>query len=256
MDTISRLLPLRTPFLRQPAYLAFVVLISSIFTLTACAEKPDSDVIQHTRDVRAPDVVVIATSTPISQASATPSALSEELEADLAGTVVVAENAAGEEATATTFPTCDDAYFFEPSPDICPDGLHLDSAGAEQPFENGFMIWLEASNAIYVFNWDGSWRQYEDVFEEGQQEYDPTIIPPVGLYQPVRGFGMVWRENHEVREQLGWALGRELGYESAIQFQQGDPGDPSISFIRAFNGQILALTQRNSGGGDWVVAAS
>jgi hypothetical protein len=118
------------------------------------------------------------------------------------------------------------------------------------------MIWLESSDSIYTFNWDGSWRIFEDKYSEDQPENDPSIVPPQGYLQPVRGFGKVWREHPEIRDELGWALGRELGFESALQTQEVEAADLTVVFMRAFNGQVLALTARALDVGDWVVAAS
>ncbi len=256
MGKVCRLLRLRTRYLRKLAWLVLVALASTSLALTACAGTPESEDFQHTRDLLAPDVVVISTSTPVSQASATPSSPTEAPEPAATGAVPAVQASSVAGTPTPTLMSCDQAYFFEPSPDVCPDGPDRESFAAEQPFERGFMIWLEASDTIYVFDWEGSWHSYEDIFEEGQQEYDPAIIPPAGMYQPVRGFGEIWRKNPDVREQLGWALGRELAYESALQAQQRHAEDPLILFIRAFNGQILALTDRTFQGGDWVIAAS
>src|SRR5262245_60288081 len=33
--------------------------------------------------------------------------------------------------------------------------------------------------------------------------------PPAGLYEPIRGFGKLWRSNPQVRNTLGWAAGPE-----------------------------------------------
>jgi hypothetical protein len=42
-------------------------------------------------------------------------------------------------------------------------------------------------------------------------------VPPTGFYQPVRGFGQIWRERAGVRASLGWALSEELGFTATIQ---------------------------------------
>jgi hypothetical protein len=49
-------------------------------------------------------------------------------------------------------------------------------------------------------------------------ESDPSIVPPEGYYQPVRGFGKLWRE--ELRSALGWALAPERSYTA--QYQEAD----------------------------------
>lgn len=162
---------------------------------------------------------------------------------------------ATEVMTPTTEP-CPYSYFFEPAPAGCPLDEPTLSAAAEQPFENGLMIWLEATDSVYVFYRDQSWQRFDDDWSEDQLESDPAIVPPDGLYQPVRGFGKVWRENASVRQELGWALGPELGFDSMIQSQEAGSEGAEIVFLLTFNGQVFALFGHDQNGGDWVIAAS
>jgi hypothetical protein len=77
---------------------------------------------------------------------------------------------------------------------------------ARQSFQNGRMIWYGDEQAIYVLNNDGTWRSFEDTFEEGQPELDESLVAPDGLYQPIRGFGRIWREQLGGPEAtIGWA---------------------------------------------------
>ena len=92
---------------------------------------------------------------------------------------------------------------------------------AKQPFERGLMFWREDLRLIYVLYADGSWSRYMDTYREDQPSYDETIVPPAGLYQPVRGFGRVWREEEGVREGLGWATAGEQGGTGLLQAFQG-----------------------------------
>ncbi len=162
---------------------------------------------------------------------------------------------ATETITPTTEP-CPYSYFFEPAPEGCPLDEPTISAAAEQPFEGGVMIWLEANDSVYVFYKDQRWQRFDDDWSEGQPENDPTIIPPEGLHQPIRGFGKVWREQAEVRNELGWALSPELGYESKIQLQEIEEEAGEITFLLTFNGQVFTLVTREPNKGDWVIAAS
>ena len=71
---------------------------------------------------------------------------------------------------------------------------------------------------------DGSeyiWTTYNDTFVEGEAESDAEIVPPEGLFQPVRGFGKLWRENPEVKAALGWALDTELGHTTRYEYHPG-----------------------------------
>ncbi|MCI0395491.1 MAG: hypothetical protein L0332_22770 [Chloroflexi bacterium] len=130
------------------------------------------------------------------------------------------------ESSLTVTLSCPYTYFFPFTPpglwDQCPAGPAAVVAAAEQPFEGGWMLWLaqwpEASGTvILVFYNDGTYEWYNDTWTVGEPVDDPTVIPPPGLYQPVRGFGKVWRTNAEVRERLGWATALEVAFTSTTQ---------------------------------------
>ena len=150
--------------------------------------------------------------------------------------------------------TCPDTWFFAPAPDICPAAAALVSAAAEQHFEHGVMLWVAEQDRIYVlFDDDQSttaWAAFEDVWEEGMPEDDPTIIPPPGFFQPRRGFGLVWREQMSnsmlVRDRLGWAVDMESGYETAVQATSYS--EYNDLYIRAADGNVWRLVTEHS---DW-----
>lgn len=150
---------------------------------------------------------------------------------------------------------CEFEYFFEPAPDTCPAAPPASSAAAEQPFEGGVLIWLELTGSIIVLHDDGRWQRFDDTWTEEQPESDPSLVPPDGRFQPIRGFGKVWRERPEVRDALGWALGVELGFESTLQDQATAAGRPEQTFLRTYNGQVFALIKRDPDEGEWVIAA-
>jgi hypothetical protein len=147
-------------------------------------------------------------------------------------------------------------YFFQPSPAACPNAESRASAAAEQPFERGTMVWLGTDDLILILFNDHSWLSVEDTWKEGQLESDPSIKPPADRYQPIRGFGKVWREAGDIRQQLGWALSPELGFDTIIQDQRSSEGIPEIIFVKFFNGMVAALTKRDNNSGDWVIASS
>ena len=143
---------------------------------------------------------------------------------------------------------CPNTWFFEPAPDVCPADAAVVSDGAEQHFERGVMIWVGAEDRIYVLFGDGqspAWQAYEDHFDEGEDpESDPTIEPPVGRYQPIRGFGMVWREESGVRERVGWAVDAEGGYPAAVQ--RTSYIKYNSTYIRALDGGVWHLGPEHS----------
>jgi serine/threonine protein kinase len=99
----------------------------------------------------------------------------------------------------------------------CPRGPAVQAAGAWEPFEGGQMLWREDLRRIYVLHQAGSWRVYDDNWREGDLVWDADLVPPAGLYQPVRGFGLTWREEAGVRDALGWATAEESSFSATFQ---------------------------------------
>lgn len=160
------------------------------------------------------------------------------------------------EAAATGAPTpCAHDYFFTPAPATCPREAAVETAAAEQPFSGGVMIWLEAHKAIYVLYPGGAWQRFADTWTEAEPESDPALAPPDGHFQPVRGFGKVWREQLEVQEALGWATSPELGFTSQLQRPVSAAGE-QVTFVRTFNGQVYYLYEIEADSGAWGIAAS
>ncbi|NDJ78383.1 MAG: hypothetical protein GYB65_19210 [Chloroflexi bacterium] len=142
---------------------------------------------------------------------------------------------------------CQELWFFSAANDevpSCPATAPQPSRQAEQLFQTGRMIWVEGMDRIYVIFEDGgspSWTQYTDDFEDGDQERDDSLVPPQqDLYQPIRGFGLVWRSYPRVQERLGWALTPELAFDGMYQ---SDVEDPSIAtlYLQMQDGGILEL---------------
>jgi hypothetical protein len=99
----------------------------------------------------------------------------------------------------------------------CPAGEALFVSAAWQFFENGLMLWRNDLKLIHVLGPDQTWSSKDDLWREGDLPTDPNIKAPDGLYQPQRGFGIVWREETGVRDALGWGTGQEAGFEATIQ---------------------------------------
>jgi hypothetical protein len=100
----------------------------------------------------------------------------------------------------------------------CPIAEATATGAAWQPFERGLMFWRADRRTIDVLHTDGRWVRYEDTWDESQPADDPSLVPPAGLWQPVRGFGKVWREQlGGPQAEVGWGLGPEQGYEMLAQ---------------------------------------
>jgi hypothetical protein len=99
----------------------------------------------------------------------------------------------------------------------CPRGEALQVTAAWEPFERGVMLWRGDLQQIYVLRQSGTWAVYDDLWRDGDMQWDATIVPPGGFMQPVRGFGLVWRQQAGVRDDLGWATASEATFDAAFQ---------------------------------------
>lgn len=122
-----------------------------------------------------------------------------------------------------------------PTPDAFPAPVIGQIFVAEQQFERGRMFWLRPIDQIWVITIEGEneyvWQVAEDNFEEGMPESDPEFVPAdENLMQPIRGFGLLWRENAEIREQLGWATADEVGYLANYEYHYGGSVDESNNY--------------------------
>ena len=164
---------------------------------------------------------------------------------------------------------CPYTFFFGPLSEedqqywACPDGPATFSAAVEQAFEHGRMIWLQATQTVYVFLDDGTLLSFADTWSEGQPEKDPQIVSPEGRSQPVRGFGKVWRTatyyGTSLRDQVGWALAPEKGFDGALQgtwlrcCSQPTTAYRPI-YLRSLDGRILRLWFNEVAAGTWKYA--
>ena len=100
----------------------------------------------------------------------------------------------------------------------CPLAAEQGVWGAEEVFIGGYMFWRQDAGHVYVLYNDGTWQAHSDTWAAGMPEWDPSIVPPTGYYQPVRGFGKLWRENLGIQQKLSWATAQER----SVYFSQQD----------------------------------
>lgn len=166
-------------------------------------------------------------------------------------------------AVGTATPTVNLTPSVTPTVDPFPTPVTGQIFVAEQPFQRGRMFWLNPINQIWVLTTnDGGkpvWEIYEDTFEEGMPESDPNFAPTEpGLLQPIRGFGKIWRENDELRAQLGWAIAEEVGYLANYEYHYGGTLDANNNFIQGSGYHLIESLSRdvyrfNEGTWDWEV---
>lgn len=149
---------------------------------------------------------------------------------------------------------CTYDYFFTPAPSRrCPNDSVRSISAADQAFQGGRMLWLAPDEKILVLYGDGrelSMMAFDDTWSPDEAESDPALQPPPGLYQPVRGFGKVWRANPEVREALGWALAPEVGYHTEWQFEANE-SIGTVSYFRLNDGRLIRVSGYYVGVGKW-----
>jgi hypothetical protein len=152
-------------------------------------------------------------------------------------------------------------WYFDDPPGICPEDAPLSSYAAAQSFEHGRMIWVEASDTYYVFlNHDENVSDREQGWSiltslriiEGPLALKPGAspdnrvaeTPPDGLFEPVSGFGLIWRGEvvgmEDLRRLLGWAVEPEYGFDTIRQCETSC--DTSWDcYLQGPEGEILHL---------------
>jgi hypothetical protein len=104
----------------------------------------------------------------------------------------------------------------------CPVSGGITSSLAAQSFERGTMLWRGDTRVIYALATNGQFWQVADSWTESMPADDPMLVPPGGLLQPVRGFGLIWRNTQAIRDALGWGTAPEYLYQGVWQdFERG-----------------------------------
>src|SRR5688572_7885535 len=127
-----------------------------------------------------------------------------------------------QESTATPSPTDGPTA----TPDVFPTPIMGQIFVAQQTFQRGEMFWLQPIDQLWVLTTDSNgvqtWIVQEDTFEDGMPESDESLVAPeAGLIQPIRGFGMLCRNDLNIQNMLGWATGEELGYLTNYEYHWG-----------------------------------
>lgn len=128
-------------------------------------------------------------------------------------------------------------------PEQCPVSYPLESNGAAQRFEHGMMLWVEANAQVIVLFEDGQYQTFSYVTEPAiSQPIDET--PPPGLFEPISGFGIVWRGetagSEDIRERLGWAVEEEFSISTAYQCYAENAN--LTCFVRGPEVQVIRLS--------------
>lgn len=135
--------------------------------------------------------------------------------------------------------------FFQDPHGRCGAAPPVASYAAAQPFEGGLMIWVEQSDAFLVFLDDHTfWRFTAPLaFKPGASEENRVGGAPQGLFEPVSGFGLLWRGEvdgaEDLRAQLGWALAPEFGFQTVTQRGIETTWHFLDRYLRAPDGRVI-----------------
>jgi hypothetical protein len=131
----------------------------------------------------------------------------------------------------------------------------LVTQAAAERFERGLMLWLSQTDTFYVFHDPTPGRAAPLTVLVGPLQIKPGGSVdnraggvPAGFFEPVSGFGLLWRgeaEQHPdaLRPALGWAVEAEHSIETVLQCQ-AYPGTSFASptcFVRGPAGEVLRI---------------
>jgi hypothetical protein len=97
------------------------------------------------------------------------------------------------------------------------------TGATEQKMQGGVFFWREDTRTIYAMANNGTWRAYADTWQAGIHPEAWGYNPPAGLYEAIRGFGKLWREQlGGPTGVFGWGLEPERGFTGTVQaFEKG-----------------------------------
>src|ERR1041385_7666689 len=115
------------------------------------------------------------------------------------------------------------------------------------------MFWISPLKEIWVLiepnvgDRTGEWQVYQDTFKDGEMEMDQSLVAPVGLYQPHRGFGKIWRQPSPLFNGLLWATTPEFEASTPISYLAGANGGPGRYLIMTIGREIFSLNEKTAG---------
>lgn len=223
-----------------------ILLFILIIALTACDKIDGQDVIFEMEVTRL--VPVIVTATPSSAENATSEQSSGPLPVNSPAPSPIGTQVA--EATPEVTPDVSPTAGPTATPDVFPTPIVGQILIAEQDFQNGKMFWLQPIDQIWIAttNSEGEavWVNRDDTFEDGMVENDPSLTPPAqGLFQPIRGFGFLWRSDPELQTMLGWATGDEFGYTTNYEYHWGGAVNDSNIYETGPGYHLIETLNRN-----------
>ncbi len=150
---------------------------------------------------------------------------------------------------------CRQTWFFsaEPQAGVCPQDV-IRTEAVIQYFERGMMIWLKEPGRYFMLENQpvapGDIRRPLSTIADPlniTRNTEGSVQPPGGRVAPTSGFGLIWRgdinESAGFRDQLGWALQPESGYQATYQCDDATPSGGRVwqtCYLTMPNDQIIA----------------
>jgi hypothetical protein len=131
----------------------------------------------------------------------------------------------------------------------CPRAEERTSPIVEQLFERGLMQWRPDTGQVLVTVFgDGKWSNYDGEYVASDVEATP--VPPPGLFAPRQRFLRIWRDDPQLSQRLGWAVGPERTSQGALQdFASGmmvwTGADPRLVRIYYADGTTISSPDLN-----------
>jgi hypothetical protein len=139
-------------------------------------------------------------------------------------------------------------WFFSPAPLLCPQSAPTSTGGAVQRFERGVMIWTQDPDAFTIVHESGQYWIVRAPYQFATPARAPGA-PPAGRYEPVSGFGDVWRGRIVVDGPspldaplftlLGWAVEPERAAAITTQCQRARSYYEQGCYVGAAEGPLV-----------------
>jgi hypothetical protein len=105
----------------------------------------------------------------------------------------------------------------------------------EQSFQGGIMLGRGDTDRIYALvRYSGRYESFANSWRPGEV-LPPAGQRPPGTFEPLRGFGKIWRNEPSVKLQLGWPVYEERAALGTLQPYAGG------TLIRSAGGIAYAL---------------
>lgn len=162
--------------------------------------------------------------------------------------LVVGEGANQVEQQISVGLACPIEWFFEPSPEACPNDEAEETSITLQNFERGRMIYVESTDTVYALMndlrspaWIAIANRYDPAIHPAFDESFERALVGTGFYQPRGRLGFVWRGNDAIRNRLGNAIEEAVTFTGSIQTAPDPLSGENNIFLSSNDGTIIEL---------------